>query len=620
MDPSPEGLVKLYGGLPRARGDGPHARRRAVVDESLPRARGDGPPGCNGQTLPRLSPPRPRGWTLPGRRERRPHLVSPAPAGMDPPHFFPERQIKRLPRARGDGPTPPPLCADRRSSPPRPRGWTPHQYRMSIRLYVSPAPAGMDPLSAGRGVPLWCLPRARGDGPHSRHTTPDFPQSPPRPRGWTRCGDPGRQRRLVSPAPAGMDPTGGRVGSTAYSLPRARGDGPAPQQLRDDPAASPPRPRGWTQATTVTPPPNLVSPAPAGMDPLVDPARWLAARLPRARGDGPNRRSGWRRRETSPPRPRGWTLARPAGRATGTSPPRPRGWTRGGLQQPARRHVSPAPAGMDPHSPRLRRCCWRLPRARGDGPVMFPNHESALGSPPRPRGWTQLRGADGRPALVSPAPAGMDPAPPPGAGPPACLPRARGDGPAGSDTLDSALASPPRPRGWTPDQPPRPHPRRVSPAPAGMDPLPTARGRPATRLPRARGDGPAEALGEAVSEKSPPAPAGMDPTLHVTSTPDSGLPRARGDGTLFAERSPLPHRVSPAPAGMDPTTSPSAATSTRLPRARGDGPVQRHLEVFADLSPPRPRGWTHRHRRRRGGGQSPPRPRGWTPDEFEMTG
>ena len=70
------------------------------------------------------------------------------------------------------------------------------------------------------------FPRVRGDGPSVAMVLIARLKFPPRARGWT-LGSNGPHRTLeVSPACAGMDPLVIARISPKYSFPRVRGDGP----------------------------------------------------------------------------------------------------------------------------------------------------------------------------------------------------------------------------------------------------------------------------------------------------------------------------------------------------------------------------------------------------------
>ena len=219
--------------------------------------------------------------------------------------------------------------------------------------------------------------------------------------------------------------------------------------------AFPPHARGWTciiQPAQLTP---EVSPARAGMDPLLDvnlrllhsrfPARAGMDRLltedfsqfagfPRTRGDGPSPGCESEIATALPPHARGWTryILRPAGVPT----------------------VSPARAGMDPRTEEPARPFASFPRTRGDGPTPWHSAgrlSSGIVSPAR-AGMDPGRLLASTPfvARVSPARAGMD----------RCflfharIPRVVSPARAGMDTAVHHHAAPqitfpPHARGWT---------------------------------------------------------------------------------------------------------------------------------------------------------------------------
>ena len=172
----------------------------------------------------------------------------------------------------------------------------------------------------------------------------------PRSRGWTppHLGRPAARDGF--PALAGMDPAGQGRGRRRRRLPRARGDGPEAAATGSGARAASPRSRGWTLRVTRLEADAQGFPALAGMDPPGRTSRPRPDRLPRARGDGPVETSLADELRGASPRSRGWTLcARGIGR-------HPLGF--------------PALAGMDPGGDAGRGGAGRLPRARGDGPVL----------------------------------------------------------------------------------------------------------------------------------------------------------------------------------------------------------------------------------------------------------
>ena len=409
MDPASRVTTASSRWLPRARGDGPLAMTSHRGCEMAPRARGDGPPACEGSEQRRTAPPRTRGWTMGGPGHEWFASGSPAHAGMDPAASGSPSSTSWLPRARGDGPLN--LSADVRpmQAPPRTRGWTPRTEGASFAPSGSPAHAGMDPYIVTRARLAEWLPRARGDGPPPPPPPPPKSMAPPRTRGWTSSHGAAAAPPIGSPAHAGMDPVILSVEWWDSRLPRARGDGPT--SLRSSPTAprAPPRTRGWTPHAARAAGDDGGSPAHAGMDHPGAGDQSAPVRLPRARGDGPLRSGGSFRGAEAPPRTRGWTALPERTRRPGSG--------------------SPAHAGMDPSSRTARsRHAW-LPRARGDGPLRELSTSFPWGAPPRTRGWTHPVAAALARALGSPAHAGMDPGSdcaPSGWG---WLPRARGDGP-----------------------------------------------------------------------------------------------------------------------------------------------------------------------------------------------
>ena len=225
------------------------------------------------------------------------------------------------------------------------------------------------------GRRLW-LPRTRGDGPGARIGAQSAAEAPPHTRGWTPAPDARLAQLPGSPAHAGMDLRIERHDGRRRRLPRTRGDGPWIPAMTTRTASAPPHTRGWTWVGIGPQGPAGGSPAHAGMDLAAGRRAEPEYRLPRTRGDGPDRRS---------------VMALLA-----MAPPHTRGWTQDGRSRPDRVGGSPAHAGMDPPSlPVTSRRRW-LPRTRGDGPFAG-----------------RVLGMD---SAGSPAHAGMDPTPRPGSG------------------------------------------------------------------------------------------------------------------------------------------------------------------------------------------------------------
>jgi len=174
-----------------------------------------------------------------------------------------------------------------------------------------------------------------------------------------------------------------------------------------------------------------------------------------------------------------------------------------------------------------------------------------------------------------------------------CVPRARGDGPAGRQSTIRGERCSPRTRGWTAPKCHSPSNVVVFPAHAGMDRPPAGGCRRSTVCsPRTRGWTITPPVLEA-RQLVFPAHAGMDRPLKTVYRGAFGVPRARGDGPLAPllaryclTCSPrtrgwtgLPDTIKaldvvfPAHAGMDRPEARRTRRRGRVPRARGDGPV-----------------------------------------------
>ena len=333
-------------------------------------------------------PPQARGWTAPIQQFPNLPPVSPAGAGMDPRSRSAPRRCGCFPRRRGDGPSA--SCAGGRtvSFPPQARGWTPDERHRQHGATVSPAGAGMDPSGSSATFSGSGFPRRRGDGPRGVPAPRRPARFPPQARGWTPAAAGRAVADAVSPAGAGMDRRRSRRRRGRGGFPRRRGDGPHVMGRAADLIWFPPQARGWTAHYSAAASPSAVSPAGAGMDRI----RAFCARahsgFPRRRGDGPHRAVKTVNATMFPPQARGWTV---------------------GYRRRGEHHgVSPAGAGMDPpHAVASRRPdCF--PRRRGDGPPMDSTRLWARMFPPQARGWTALVIGGIVREQVSPAGAGMD--------------------------------------------------------------------------------------------------------------------------------------------------------------------------------------------------------------------
>ena len=337
-----------------------------------------------------------------------------------------------------------------RRSPPHPRGSTPHRLDRTLRRLVSPAPAGIDLVpSLGQQTPAG-LPRTRGDRPDVRRLWREATSSPPHPRGSTCWRSACARSPSVSPAPAGIDLAPWSLMVTTDCLPRTRGDRPICGLDEPHVSSSPPHPRGSTCHRHRVCFPRLVSPAPAGIDlPPVYAARCLR-RLPRTRGDRPVAATEGVRDQRSPPHPRGSTPAL--------------------LCRRILLAVSPAPAGIDPLRKTSQTRGRGLPRTRGDRPDTWRSTRLWRMSPPHPRGSTPTADGAASCATVSPAPAGIDLLEERIRSLAERLPRTRGDRPGAKCRRLFTSQSPPHPRGSTGTSARWGSCSVVSPAPAGIDP------------------------------------------------------------------------------------------------------------------------------------------------------
>ena len=226
-------------------------------------------------------------------------------------------------------------------------------------------------------------------------------------------------------------------------------------------------------------------------------------------------------RSIGPPRPRPLACS-----------PHTRGWTAQADQETKLAEVFPAHAGMDRSAARGPKFVERVPRTRGDGPLLPARTPPIHQCSPHTRGWTVVHRHRDRCQPVFPAHAGMDRrdrahAPEPRA----CSPHTRGwTGSLLYRDPYCGLCSP-HTRGWTEGCP---------------------------------GD-PSEAL---------------------------CVPRTRGDGPYCQALVSGKPRVFPAHAGMDRKGSPNRHRNVRVPRTRGDGPSTGKHSPSRTQCSPHTRGWT----------------------------
>ena len=256
--------------------------------------------------------------------------------------------------------------------------------------------------------------------------------------------------------------------------------------------------------------------------------------------------------------------------AKAAAPPT-RGWTPSKSRRSIPMPGCPAYAGMDQRYRRATAELRRLPRLRGDGPQIwnrFFRHPTAA---PPTRGWTRFRPDQNNDPDGCPAYAGMDPTKSHEYGKATRLPRLRGDGPADGFASEEERQAAPPTRGWT-HQPISSCGRRMGcPAYAGMDPGRSPMPDCPQRLPRLRGDGPWTCRWRRCRCMAAPPTRGW--------TRRTSWRIGCGPGC-------------PAYAGMDPKASGRPPKAKRLPRLRGDGPIDTaNAHVLGTAAPPT-RGWT----------------------------
>ena len=238
--------------------------------------------------------------------------VSPARAGMVPSEASICSGAMGFPRASGDGPWTMWEISPMSSFPPRERGWSLVPLADAQPRQVSPARAGMVPDVISCCPLLPCFPRASGDGPGRLSSSAISSSFPPRERGWSQGSTPARHSGRVSPARAGMVPRRKIEPKACERFPRASGDGPYLANGGGWNISFPPRERGWSRPVGIRRREIQVSPARAGMVPLVSVSALASLGFPRASGDGPGDTQHFTQYLWFPPRERGWSpSARP---------------------------------------------------------------------------------------------------------------------------------------------------------------------------------------------------------------------------------------------------------------------------------------------------------------------
>ena len=228
-----------------------------------------------------MAPPRTRGSPLLGVVDEPLHPGSPAHAGIAP-RLPTSRFLRpRLPRARGDRPGTSSSVGCQLGAPPRTRGSPAMPFPSSDRVRGSPAHAGIAPCSSRGRPPIPRLPRARGDRPSPGAQRTTLFRAPPRTRGSPLVGNDPLEVSLGSPAHAGIARERRAQRGQRRGLPRARGDRPLPRTAGRSPFAAPPRTRGSPLRSRADPGKPGGSPAHAGIAPETDTCGPVVQRLPR---------------------------------------------------------------------------------------------------------------------------------------------------------------------------------------------------------------------------------------------------------------------------------------------------------------------------------------------------
>ncbi len=218
--------VLAGGGSPAHAGIDPASTGFSCPPSWLPRSRGDRPPDGAAHPARRGAPPLTRGSTRRYLQRRRFRRGSPAHAGIDPISDQHGSLDRRLPRSRGDRPSPAGLSCGRMAAPPLTRGSTRDAVEPRAGGQGSPAHAGIDRTRRTRKPFRRRLPRSRGDRPYTATRHFHFVSAPPLTRGSTRLL---RRRDIIelgSPAHAGIDPSLPQCEPRHVWLPRSRGDRP----------------------------------------------------------------------------------------------------------------------------------------------------------------------------------------------------------------------------------------------------------------------------------------------------------------------------------------------------------------------------------------------------------
>ena len=263
-------------GMARSRG------RSRPASFRVPRACGDGPSyGCRITSIAPCSP-RVRGWPRALSRRRPAGRVFPACAGMVRLSPAASRTSGRVPRVCGDGPQYRKDWNDKMQCSPRVREWPGGSGYSDWTSRVFPARAEMARCSTKMFLQRCGVPRVCGDGPAPTIRAATGEKFSPRVRGWPDLHAKRPDRRVVSPARAGMARGMCTPAPRRRCVPRACGDGALMREVLSETYVCSPRVRGWPGAALRSRPSCRVFPACAGMD-VLDRQSSLRYNCPRVR-------------------------------------------------------------------------------------------------------------------------------------------------------------------------------------------------------------------------------------------------------------------------------------------------------------------------------------------------
>ena len=148
---------------------------------------------------------------------------------------------------------------------PRPWGWPGRCLACPWGLSVFPTPVGMARSRNSLKSLSRCVPHARGDGPSFHFLEVAMERCSPRPWGWPGAVVLPNRRKDVFPTPVGMARSPRWERPPSARVPHARGDGPDGKTKMKEKLMCSPRPWGWPVSGLETMLEEVVFPTPVGM-------------------------------------------------------------------------------------------------------------------------------------------------------------------------------------------------------------------------------------------------------------------------------------------------------------------------------------------------------------------